>query len=553
MTHPDLPSSFDPDSLQETLHRLEKRLARIESYLGLPPMSESAATEDAGSMVSARARGGEESDGLELRVGEFGLAWIGSIVSFLGLVFLSVYVSSLGYQLAASVIGGVAAAGLYFLSQLWRQSVSHVSRIMESGSFLLLYYTLLRLHFFTGNKLVGSSALVIALLVAVVTIQLWMAVRKDSQSLGVIAILLGIGTALLIDKTQITLPLMVWISALAVALQQRRRWNAPLAITIAAVYLAHLLWLAGNPIAGHEWRAVTGNPFNLVCLFAYATVFAAASLFPRTEGSLSGARIVFLLFNCAGFSFLTLLAVLAQFTNTYSKVYLAVALLFLLFAIVQWLGTHQQLAPAIYACLGYMALSISIYGYAAIPGSFFWLSLQSLLVVSMALWFRSRILVVMNSFIYAGILLAYLVISPSSHLVNASFALVAMGSARVMNWQKERLTLLTDMLRNVYLSIAFVLVLYTLYQAAPPDYVTVAWATAAAGFFLLSYLLKNMKYRLMAVLALLFTALYLFFIDLPRLDPRFRVVAFLFVGVIALVISLFYTRIRRLLGKGTNS
>jgi hypothetical protein len=43
------------------------------------------------------------------------------------------------------------------------------------------------------------------------------------------------------------------------------------------------------------------------------------------------------------------------------------------------------------------------------------------------------------------------------------------------------------------------------------------------------------------------TILYLFAVDLARLDPRFRVVAFLFLGLMTVMISLYYTRIRRTL------
>jgi hypothetical protein len=170
---------------------------------------------------------------------------------------------------------------------------------------------------------------------------------------------------------------------------------------------------------------------------------------------------------------------------------------------------------------------------------------QSLLVVSIALWFRSRILVVVNSVIYIGILVGYFALSPSSNDVNFSFAIVALASARVMNWQKQRLTLRTDRLRNVYLSIAFVLIFYALFRVVPPQYVTLSWTMTAVGYFLLSYLLKSSKYRLMGFAAMLVTVVYLFLVDLASLDPRFRVAAFMFLGLMAVMISLYYTRIRK--------
>ncbi|MBM3792402.1 MAG: DUF2339 domain-containing protein, partial [Acidobacteria bacterium] len=180
---------------------------------------------------------------------------------------------------------------------------------------------------------------------------------------------------------------------------------------------------------------------------------------------------------------------------------------------------------------------------------FLWLALQSLLVVSMSLWFRSRLLVVLNSLIFLGILLAYLAVSPVSDAVNFGFAFVALASARIMNWQKERLTLKTEMLRNVYLAVLLGMMLYALGHALPQNYTALAWTAAAAAYFLLSLLLHNIKYRWMSVLTLLATVLHLIFVDLRHLEPGYRVAAFLFLGVMALTISLFYTKLRSMLAK----
>jgi uncharacterized membrane protein len=64
-------------------------------------------------------------------------------------------------------------------------------------------------------------------------------------------------------------------------------------------------------------------------------------------------------------------------------------------------------------------------------------------------------------------------------------------------------------------------------------------------YFLLSYLLRSNKYRLMAIAGMLVTVVYLFLVDLASLDPRFRVAAFMFLGLMAVMISLYYTRIRK--------
>ena len=51
-----------------------------------------------------------------------------------------------------------------------------------------------------------------------------------------------------------------------------------------------------------------------------------------------------------------------------------------------------------------MAMSIALYGLVGLPRVYLLLSVQSLLVVSMALWFRNRLIVVMNSLLFLTIL-----------------------------------------------------------------------------------------------------------------------------------------------------
>jgi len=525
----------------------DARISRLEQHLGLAPLDlstfQSPAVET--DRVIAHDQSDQEGSELEASIGEFGLAWVGSIVFFLGVVFLITYTSSLGYKVISTTIGYFAAAGLFLAANLWKTRASHLSRILVSGSLLLLFYTTMRLHFFSPTPLVENSNIVLFLLLVVVALQLYLAVHRDSETLATVGILLGMLAALLIDRTHIELPIVAILSAVAVYLAVRRGWWRLLNASIVLAYGAHLLWLLNNPVVGNPIQAVSEHQYNLFYLFLYAGIFSAP-LFLNKQVSvddLSSLGLVFL--NCLGLGVLVFLVTLTHLQKDFPAISLGVGGLLMISSIAQFIRTNRQLGPAIYACFGFMALSIAIYGYAAIPESFFWLSLQSLLVVSIALWFRSRILVVVNSLIYVGILIGYFALSPSSHPVNFSFALVALASARVMNWQKERLTLRTEMLRNVYLFIAFVVVFYALYRAVPPQYVTLSWTLTAVVYFLLSYLLKSNKYRLMAIAGMLVTVVYLFLVDLASLDPRFRVAAFMFLGLMAVMISLYYTRIRK--------
>jgi hypothetical protein len=187
-----------------------------------------------------------------------------------------------------------------------------------------------------------------------------------------------------------------------------------------------------------------------------------------------------------------------------------------------------------------MAISIALYGIFHFPTAYFYLVLQSLLVVSMALWFRSRIIVVMNLFLFLMILVGYIANPVSMSLTNFAFPVVAFFSARIINWQKERLNIKTELIRNTYLLVIFVSMLYAMYKAVPSQYVTLSWALVAVLYLLVSIILKNVKYRYMMFATLLATAFYLFAVDLARIGTIYRIIAFLFLAVISIGISVYY-------------
>lgn len=540
----------DPETqkILESLRRLEQRVARLEEHLDQVPLEQARSVRSA-QLEEETPSATAPDAGLEQRIGEFGLAWVGSVIFLLGLVFLMAYAFNQGHHLLAALIGYAAALGLYWLARLWKAGYAHFSRVLLTIGMLLFWYTTLRLHFFTPSALVADRYVALTLLFLILALQFYVALAQSFELLAWPALVLSFASALLADATHVTLPLVAAISICAVVLARRRQWWAFLTAGVILTYLTHLVWLLSNPLMGHPLGAVSAHQNSLIYLFIYAAAYAWPAFGLRPDSEHLVARGSVLMLNCLGFSAVTALTALTFFQKNYAGICFSAAAFFLILAMLQWLRLHRPFVPSLHACFGYMALSIAIYGYAGIPAAFPWLSLQSLLVLSMALWFRSKILVVINFLIYLGILAVYWVISPQTNAVNFSFALVALASARVMNWQKTRLTLRTEVMRNLYLAIAFVLVLYSLYRALPASYVALSWTVAAVCYFVLSLLLRNIKYRWMAIFQLLATVLYLFFVDLARLDPRFRVVAFLFLGLMALGISLSYSKLRRLLGR----
>src|SRR6266498_200103 len=100
---------------------LDARISRLEQHLGLAPLDLSTFLSPAADMdgIISQDESDQKGSELEASIGEFGLAWVGSIVFFLGVVFLITYTSNLGYKAISTTFGYFAAAGLFLTASLW--------------------------------------------------------------------------------------------------------------------------------------------------------------------------------------------------------------------------------------------------------------------------------------------------------------------------------------------------------------------------------------------------------------------------------------------------
>ncbi len=241
------------------------------------------------------------------------------------------------------------------------------------------------------------------------------------------------------------------------------------------------------------------------------------------------------------FSFLLVFVVLGFFSKNYVALFSIITICCLIYSIILHFKSDWHFGSAFYALYGFMAMSIALYGLFGFPQVYLLLSVQSLIVVSVALWFRNRLIIVMNSILFLTILIIYLILSKSLDGVNFSFALVSLISARIINWKSSRLQIKTDLIRNLYMVEGFIMVLYALVQAVPKQFVTLSWAIAALLYFLIGFILKNVKYRYMALGTMICAAFYLFIRDLARIELIYRVIALLVLAAISIGISIYYT------------
>ena len=532
------------DKIRVQLNSMELRIRRLESTLAYSDAGktinkgEPALNIEQATVTDARAG---EDKGLESQIGRFGLAWMGNIVLLFGITFLTQYLMNLGHPLLSAILGYIAAAAIFLLSEYIKKTNIHLSFMFKMNAQVLFFYVTLRLHFFAGEPLLSSMPFSVFLLLLIVALQVYLSIRNSSQAFAALALIFIMAAALLSDSTLFLLPLLIIAAAGSVFYLRRFKWKPLFVLTIIITYTCFLLWMIGDPFMGHPVKLITEKYLSLLCLFSLGAVYSIVLLFRDEDASTDDYLIGVTLTNGFFFTFLLLFVVVSFFSKDYVTLFAGITISCLVYSIILHSKSSWNFASAFYALYGFMAMSIALYGLVGLPKVYLLLSVQSLLVVSMALWFRNKLIVVMNSLLFMTILAIYLFSSKTSDGVNFSFALVALISARIINWQSSRLQIQTDLIRNFYMIAGFIMVLYALIHAVPGHFVTLSWTMAALVYFLISILLKNVKYRYMALGTMICAAFYLFIVDLAKIEIVYRVLALLFLAAISIGISIYYT------------
>ncbi len=358
---------------------------------------------------SIQAVAAEDDEALELRLGQNWFAKAGIVGLALGIAFLL----TLPYHglppVLPSALGYALVAGIFFFSYYWKESFQQVSRYLLGGGLLLLYFTTLRLCYFSESPALSNASLEDGLLLLVVAISFLVAIRRESIYLASISLTLGCLTALLGGNAPFVLSVLTFLSVMTAVLSIRFQWNVLLTLGIGLTLLTHFLWSANNPLLGNTLQFGLSPQQHLLFILIYAIVFASAMMLQGKDVPENAPFILnsFLngLFAFGVFVISTLVgtnSTIATWNTVASAVFLALSIFF-------WIRKRSVYATFVYAMVGYAALSVAIVAQFRMPDFFVWLCWQSILVVSTAVWFRSRFIIVANFIIYLVIFIAYLV------------------------------------------------------------------------------------------------------------------------------------------------
>ena len=534
-------STGEHGDLHDRFDSLEQRLSRIEEFINYKLGANlNPAASDLTETVEVKTRVSE--DAAESQFGEQIFSWLSGIIVLFLVVFIMIFFQSKEKPDLAILVGYATTFGILIFVQLLKKSFPKQVYILRITSHFLLFYITLWLHLFSDNPLIRNNTLFLVVIAIPVVYLMYFAFKKRSEVLTILGTLMIITIAILIDQTYISLGLLTLVAAFSIFVYYLKGWSKLLHISVILVYVVHLLWLLGNPITGIPDEALISSQGNLFFLFSYGFIFSMIALLKPKTGFVQNTVTSITLWNGILFAGVLLFAISKFYPENYSAIFAVIAVFSLTYSAFLKIRESHFFITTFYAVVSFVALSIVIYGLVGFPNAFMWLVLQSLLVVSIALWFRVPLIVIANTLMFVGILGYYLVRGDTMNSSNLAFVLVAGLSARFIRWKKERLNLKTEAIRNTYLIIVFFSTLFSLYHLAPEKFVTISWLGAAGLFFGLSFLLKAKKYRWMAFATLIASVIYLFFFQIKSMELGFRIVAFIIIAIITLITSFYYSR-----------
>ncbi|MEI6675661.1 MAG: hypothetical protein WCO57_10825 [Verrucomicrobiota bacterium] len=529
-------------TVEATLARLEQRLAQVEIRLGLEqgPARVPATTENPVPATGTSSGVGE----LEVAIGQNLFANVGiGVLAIGGALALSLPWHEVPPVLP-SLVGWLLAAGLFLLARSLHKSLPLIGRQCRGVGMALLFFASLRLCYFGAPSLLDPASLAAAVCLALaVAINLAIGWWRRSAVLTGLAMVTGYAAALAVGTPWYIFGLVTVLTLVAGLALRHRDWPWLVVFATPCAWLTYLLWALGNPVVGNRVEVVAG-PFVGVCLVLVWMVMHALAITLRRDHTTEGpvAQVASVV-NCGGY-LLFLLHTLIRYGETFFVANIAASVVLLGIAVMFWVRERSQFATFLYAMTGYGALSMALIKAAEVPQLFVWLSAQSLLVVTTAIWFRSRFIIVANFLIYLAVVACYMVLVRQENGISLVFGLVALTSSRNLKWQKDRLELKTELMRNAYLTCAFIVLPYALYHMVPQAWVALSWVGIALFYYVMNLLTKARKYRWMGHNTLLLTVVYILVMGVGKLEGTQRIISFLVLGTVLMAVSLVFSVIR---------
>jgi hypothetical protein len=522
------------------LKSIESRISQIENYLDLPAAK---SEEEIGEEPIIQQKKAETDEELEFRIGQFWFAKLGILVFLAGWLIGNTLPFEEINQILIVVVGFITGLVTIFAGIFFKNKFPHISGWIMGSGFAIVYIASLRMHYFNPTPVVTDIIPIIVMVYIVSVALILSGIKWGSIYITAFGFFLGYLSGLIGENSILIFLTITSLAILTVILKTKFNWNGLFNFGIVTSYIVHLVWFINNPLVGNSLELKIDQPLNLIFIMIYQVIFTLAYLTDKKYDEYLPTALSILVNTSMGYGLFLLITILS--TPSLGQVYhLIASIIFIGFAILFFTQKASRVATFYYAMTGYGALSIAIILQFDKPDFFIWLCWQSLLVVSTAVWFRSKFIIVANFFIFLLIFFSFLIISGVTSGISFSFGVVALLSARILNWKKDQLELKTEQMRNAYLLTALLIIPYSLYHMMPSTFVAFSWIAVAILYYIFSLILKNVKYRYMSLATFLMTVIYVFVLGITSNETVFKILSFLVLGAALIILSIIYTRNR---------
>lgn len=517
--------------IESSLKNLDTRLKVIEKHFEAYSESKQSTTYEE-----------ESSDEIEFRLGEKWFGKLGIIMFLLATSnFLIFPIEAIPFTAVISI--GIIISALMIASALFfTNKIENLSNYILGSGLIILFLTVLRLKYFGEFSVIENELLISPMLLFISMGSLYFSLRKKSLPIYILGSIFLIASGFITNSYFIMLSTIALIFILGIYIWSSTGWISILKYSVLALFISIFLAAINNPLFNEKLFFNQEYHLTLVLIPIYSLFYGLVFIYKEKGRPEDSASINITQLNGI-ISFLTFTIICLGFgIKSYGLIYILLFASMFTLAIIYWINQRSIISTFIYSMLAYASLSTAILSYFATPFNLLLLSWQSLLVVSTALWFRNKIIVVTNFFIFLAILIAYLFMIEKISWMTSGFGIIALISARIINWQKERLELKTENLRNFYLVIAFLIFPLIIYSNLSEHYVGIALIILAFIYYTIGKLVDNKKYRMMASGTLILSLIYIMIFALTTDESDYRIISFLLVSFSLIIISIEYAK-----------
>jgi uncharacterized membrane protein len=516
----------DANSSEDPLATLTRALAHLDTRV-----TQLERTRPTASAPARLAQQLDESAAqLETKLGTYWLSRIGivSLITGTALLILT-YFGQLGPVLRVA-LGYLIAAALLWTGRWFARRHALFGNVIFGGGLAIAYFVTYALHFVRPMQIISSEPVGVALVGAAIAAIVLAAHRMKSETVAGIALFLGLHTGLLTHVTALTLVCTTMLAIGAVFFLAANRWVIVPISCVVAVYSTHASWALGAS------SAVATPALSVAFLCVDFLLFSSASLIHPDIRLRSLAALALLnwlgMLSLAAYALRDLphdwlfgflcafavahvaLAALARVRNT-SRVFVAL---------------HLALAIITLA----LALPVQLDGWPLVAG---WVALA----LAAAATARRA-----DAPAFGWVALAILVLVPGDPGLRELGATVQLVSALAF-FVAERLQPPSDRApapRTLFIAGSVVGLLRFTFAVVPAGFATLGWVAVAFALFATGFALHSSRYRWAGFGVLALAALHVAVVDLAQLSANQRILTFVGAGILLLVVSFIYTRLR---------